>query len=91
MPSLDWRGFLALGVGLFALSIFGFTGLIQLTLTQSILANGAAFVLFIVYIYGTTRPSLKVKLQGAQPIAGNVVGELIGSSLIAYGLKEGGS
>jgi hypothetical protein len=51
--------------------------------------NGGAFALAYLSVSLELSGRKKPHLQDAQPIAGNVVGDLVGSALVAYGLKGG--
>jgi hypothetical protein len=51
--------------------------------------NGSAFALAYLSVSLELRGRKTPHLQDAQPIAGNVVGDLVGSALVAYGLKGG--
>ena len=78
-----------LSLGLFLISLLGLTGALSLPEAIVIALNGSAFVLAYLYAGLELRGRKKPHLQDAQPIAGNVVGDLVGSALMAYGLKGG--
>jgi len=87
---VDWRPLAGLSLALFLISLLGLTGSLSLPETMVIILNGSAFALAYLYVGLELRGSKRPHLQDAQPIPGNVVGDLVGSALVAYGLKEGG-
>jgi hypothetical protein len=88
---VDWRALGALSVVFFAISVMGLANLISMPTLYIIIINAVGFSLAYLYMYMDSRQSVKVRLEGAQPLPGNLVGDLVGSALVAYGLKEGGS
>jgi hypothetical protein len=86
---VDWRPLAGLSLGLFLISLLGLTGALSLPEVMVIALNGSAFALAYLYVGLELRGRKKPHLQDAQPIAGNVVGDLVGSALVAYGLKGG--
>ena len=86
---MDWRPLVGLSLVLFLISLLGLTGALSLPETIVIALNGSAFALVYLYVGLEFRGRKTPHLQGAQPIAGNVVGDLVGSALVAYGLKGG--
>jgi len=88
---VDWRPLAGLSLALFIISLLGLTGALTLPEIMVIALNGSAFALAYVYVGLESRQREKVRLENAQPLPGNVVGDLVGSALVAYGLKEGGS
>jgi len=88
---VDWRALGALSVVFFAISVMGLAGLISMPTLYIIAINAVGFAFAYLYMYFDNRESVKVRLEGAQPLPGNIAGDLVGSALVAYGLKEGGS
>ena len=86
---MDWRPLAGLSLALFLISLLGITGALSLPEVTIIALNGSAFALTYLIVGLELRGSTKPHLQDAQPIAGNVVGDLVGSALMAYGLKGG--
>ena len=86
---MDWRPLAGLSLALFLISLLGLTGALSLPEATIIALNGSAFALAYLYAGLGLRVRGKPHLQDAQPIAGNVVGDLVGSALVAYGLKGG--
>ncbi len=86
---MDWRPLAGLSLALFLISLLGLTGALSLPETTIIALNGSAFALAYLFVSLELRESKRPHLQDAQPIAGNVVGDLVGSALVAYGLKGG--
>jgi len=86
---LDWRPLAGLSLALFLISLLGITGALSLPETMTIVLNGSAFALAYLFVGLELRGRKAPRLQDAQPIAGNVVGDLVGSALVAYGLKGG--
>ncbi len=86
---MDWRPLAGLSLALFLISLLGLTGALSLPETTVIALNGSAFALAYLFVGLELRGRKTPHLQGAQPIAGNVVGDLVGSALVAYGLKGG--
>ena len=86
---MDWRPLAGLSIGLFLISLLGITGALSLPETMTIVLNGSAFALAYLYVGLELRVRKAPRLQDVQPIAGNVVGDLVGSALVAYGLKGG--
>ncbi len=78
---MDWRPLAGLSLALFLISLLGLTGALSLPETMIIALNGSAFVLAYLIVSLEPRGSKRPHLQGAQPIAGNVVGDLVGSAL----------
>ena len=78
-----------LSLGLFLISLLGLAGALSLPEVMVIILNGSAFALAYLYAGLELRGRKTPHLQDAQPIAGNVVGDLVGSALVAYGLKGG--
>ena len=78
-----------LSLGLFLISLLGITGALSLPETMVIVLNGSAFALAYLFVGLELRGRGRPHLQDVQPIAGNVVGDLVGSALVAYGLKGG--
>jgi hypothetical protein len=78
-----------LSLALFLISLLGLTGALSLPEVWVIVLNGIAFALAYLYAGLELGGRKKPHLQDAQPIAGNVVGDLVGSALVAYGLKGG--
>ena len=88
---MDWRPLAGLSLALFLISLLGLAGALTLPEVMVIALNGSAFALAYVYVGLEARQRVKVRLENAQPLPGNLVGDLVGSALVAYGLKEGGS
>ena len=86
---MDWRPLAGLSLGLFLISLLGLTGALSLPETMVIVLNGSAFALAYLFVGLELRGRGRPHLQDVQPIAGNVVGDLVGSALVAYGLKGG--
>jgi len=86
---VDWRPLAGLSLGLFLISLLGITGALSLPETMVIVLNGSAFALAYLFVGLELRGRGRPHLQDVQPIAGNVVGDLVGSALVAYGLKGG--
>ena len=86
---MDWRPLAGLSLGLFLISLLGLAGALSLPEVMVIILNGSAFALAYLYVGLELRGRKTPHLQDAQPIAGNVVGDLVGSALVAYGLKGG--
>jgi len=86
---VDWRPLAGLSLALFLISLLGITGALSLPETMVIALNGSAFALAYLSVGLELRGRKRPHLQDAQPIAGNVVGDLVGSALVAYGLKGG--
>jgi len=87
---VDWRPLAGLSLALFIISLLGLTGALTIPEVMVIGLNGSAFALAYVYVGLEVRQRVKVRLENAQPLPGNLVGDLVGSALVAYGLKEGG-
>jgi hypothetical protein len=85
---VDWRALIMLSVLLFAISVLGMANVFALPMSYAIILNGAGFAVVFIYIFLSGKQGVKVQLTGSQPLPGNVVGELVGSALVAYGLKE---
>ena len=75
----------------FAISVMGLAGLVSMPTLYIIIINAVGFAFAYLYMYMDNRESVKVRLESAQPLPGNIAGDLVGSALVAYGLKEGGS
>jgi len=88
---VDWRPLAGLSLALFLISLLGLAGALTLPEVMVIALNGSAFALAYVYVGLEVNQRVKVRLENAQPLPGNLVGDLVGSALVAYGLKEGGS
>jgi len=86
---VDWRPLAGLSLALFLISLLGLTGALSLPEVMVIALNGSAFALAYLFVGLELRGSKRPHLQDAQPIPGNVVGDLVGSALVAYGLKGG--
>jgi len=86
---VDWRPLAGLSLALFLVSLLGITGALSLPETMVIVLNGGAFALAYLSVSLELSGRKTPHLQDAQPIAGNVVGDLVGSALVAYGLKGG--
>ncbi len=85
---VDWRPLIPVSVVLFIISVLAIAGLLSLPISYAIIINGAGFAVVYIYIFLSSRQGVKVQLTGSQPLPGNIVGDLVGSALIAYGLKE---
>jgi hypothetical protein len=88
---VDWRPLAGLSLALFLISLLGLTGALSLPEVWVIALNGSAFALAYLFAGLELGGREKPHLQDAQPIPGNVVGDLVGSALVAYGLKGGES
>ena len=86
---MDWRPLAGLSLGLFLISMLGIAGALSMPEAMIIDLNGSAFTLAYLSVSLELRGKKTPRLQDAQPIAGNVVGDLVGSALVAYGLKGG--
>ena len=83
----DWLALLIIAVIVWAASVLALAGAINLPFNYAILMNAAGFVLSVGALFLALHFKRSQHGLQLQPAPGDMVSELVGSALQAYGLK----